>query len=102
MATVRSAVISRSNGAPASISWIVRSSADGTLQVGNATVSTVNLVSAVKADLNDKEAPIRIKGDAGARYSAVIEVIDLLTRNGLTKLQFLTSRGRPGEEPRPD
>ncbi len=65
--------------------------ADGTLQVGDTVVQADQLIEGVRAQVTDAEQPIRIRGDAGAPYGAVVEVIDKLTRAGLTKLQFLTS-----------
>lgn len=64
--------------------------ADGIVQVGNDVVPVSEIVPSVRAALGDSGEPIRIKGDAGARYGTVIEIIDLLSRNGMTKLQFLT------------
>jgi biopolymer transport protein ExbD len=65
--------------------------ADGSIQVGDTMVRMDQLVDVVRAEASDPEQPIRIRGDVRANYGVVVDVIDQLTRSGLTKLQFLTN-----------
>jgi biopolymer transport protein TolR len=66
-------------------------SADGQLQVGDNVVALTDIVAAVRRELVDETQPVRIRGDAAAPYGSVLQVIDRLTRDGLTRLTFLTS-----------
>ena len=75
---------------------VVTISAEGGLQVGDGMVGLDSLVAQVRSALNDEDKLIQVRGDVGARYGVVVEVLDLLAANGLTKIALVTDR-RKGE-----
>ena len=80
---------------------VVTISAEGGLQVGDSTAAIDSLIDQVRSALNGEEKLIPVRGAVGARYGVVVEVLDLLAANGLTKIALVTDRRKAGSAATP-
>ena len=68
--------------------------ADGTLQVGDQIVALESLIATTRAALPDGQQPIRIRADKATRYDDLMQVVDRLMGDGLTRMTFITISNR--------
>ena len=68
-------------------------SKDGQLQIGQDEVTRFELIATLKTLLGtDPDRVIRLRGDKETSFGAIVQVLDELSLNGLTRVAIVTDR----------
>jgi biopolymer transport protein ExbD len=70
---------------------------DGTMIVDGQLLTEEEVLSKLAIIVRlDENQPVRLRGDAGASWQTMVEVIDIVERAGIWNISFATQKPQPG------